>query len=123
MVKKMNKDSILIKELMNKGWPQKKIANVLNLSKQKVNYWSKHQIKTSVVRKRKLKDIYLNRIISWAKNKPTSSMSCRTIAQKINSILEKRNELDKKGNIISITYKTVNRKVVYLPLKDMKKRF
>ena len=38
MVKKMNKDSILIKELLNKGWPQKKIANVLNLSKQKVNY-------------------------------------------------------------------------------------
>ena len=35
-------------------------------------------------------------------------MNCRTIAQKINSILEKRNELDKKGNIISVTYKTVN---------------
>ena len=108
MVKKMNKDSILIKELLNKGWTQKKIANVLNLSKQKVSYWSKHEIKTSIIRKRKLKDIYLDRIIRWAKNKPTSSMSCWTIAQKISSVLEKRNEVDKKGNIISVTYKTVN---------------
>ena len=132
----MNKDSILIKELLNKGWSHKKIANVLNLSKQKVSYWSKHQIKTSIIRKRKLKDIYLNRIIRWVKNKPTSSMCFRTIAQKINSVLEKRNEVDKKGNIISVTYKTVNnilkkyfgkpkkiRKVFFLSQKDMEKRF
>ena len=107
MVKKMNKDSILIKELLNKGWDSKKDSKCFK-SKQKVSYWSKHEIKTSIIRKRKLKDIYLDRIIRWAKNKPTSSMSCRTITKKINSVLEKRNEVDKKGNIISVTYKTVN---------------
>ena len=68
MVKKTNKDSILIKELLNNGCPQKKIAKVLNLSKQKVNYWSKHQIKASIIRKGKLKkvknsNIHLNKIL------------------------------------------------------------
>ena len=95
-----------------------------------------NKIKTSITKKRKLKDIYLYRIFRWAKNKPTSSMSCRTMAQKINSVLEKRNEVDKKGNIISVTYKIINnilkiyygkhkkiRKVFFLSQKDMEKRF
>ena len=48
----MKKDSFLIKELMNISWPLKKIAKVLNLSEQKVNYQSKYEIKTSIIRKR-----------------------------------------------------------------------
>ena len=63
-------------------------------------------------------------------------MSCRTMAQKINSVLEKRNEVDKKENIISVTYKTINNilkkyygkpekigKLFFLSQKDMEKRF
>ena len=108
MVKKTNKDAIMVKELLNKGWSQKKIAKLLKISKQKVNYWTKHEIKSVIIRKSKLNAIYKDRIIRWAKNKPTSSMSCRKIAQMINSVLEKKNERDAKGKIISITYKTVN---------------
>ena len=67
MVKKPNKDAIIIKELLSKGWTQKKVAAFLKLSKQKVNYWAQHEIKTSQNRKMKLKDIYIQRIIKWAK--------------------------------------------------------
>ena len=90
MVKKTNKDAIMVKELLNKGWSQKKIAKLLKISKQKVNYWTKHEIKSVIIRKSKLNAIYKDRIIRWAKNKPTSSMSCRKIAQMINSVLEKK---------------------------------
>ena len=136
MVKKTNKDAIMVKELLNKGWSQKKIAKLLKISKQKVNYWTKHEIKSVIIRKSKLNAIYKDRIIRWAKNKPTSSMSCRKIAQMINSVLEKKNERDAKGKIISITYKTVNnilkkhygkpkkvRKVFFLSKKDKDRRY
>ena len=136
MAKKTNKDAILIKELLKKGWSQKKIANFLRLSPQKVNYWSLHEIKTFQSRKLKLKDIYVQRIIRWAKNKPTSLMSCRKISRMINSVLEKRNEIDGQGKQVTITYKTVNnilkkhygkpkriRKVFYLSEKDKEKRY
>ena len=35
-------------------------------------------------------------------------MSCRKIAAKINRLFEQKNELDKKGKILSISYKNVN---------------
>ena len=66
-----------------------------------------HDISPSQKKKKKLNDVYISRIIKWAKNKPTSSMSCRKIAQMINSVLEKKNERDEKGKIISVTYKTL----------------
>ena len=71
-----------------------------------------------------------------AKNKPTSSMSCRKIARMINNVLRLKNERDNKGNILSISYKTVNnilkdyygkpkkiRKVFYLSEKNKEQRF
>ena len=67
MVKKTKKETYVIKELLLKGWSQKKIAKLLNLSKQRVNYWAHHQIKTSQIRKKKLKDIYKDTIIRWQK--------------------------------------------------------
>ena len=108
MVKKTKKEIYVIKELLLKGWSQKKIAKFLNLSKQRVNYWAHHQIKSSQRRKTKLRDIYKDTIIRWAKNKPTSSMSCRKIAAKINRILKLKKEFDNKGKILSVSYKTVN---------------
>ena len=108
MVKKTKKEIYVIKELLLKGWSQKKIAKFLNLSKQRVNYWAHHQIKSSQRRKTKLRDIYKDTIIRWAKNKPTSSMSCRKIAAKINRVLKLKKEFDNKGKILSVSYKTVN---------------
>ena len=57
MVKKQNKDAIIIKGLLQKGWSQKKVAAFLKLSKQRVNYWALHEIKNSQNWKMKLKDI------------------------------------------------------------------
>ena len=67
MAKKINKHAIIIKELLSKGWCQKKVTVFLKLSKQKVNYWALHEIKTSQNRKMKLKDIYIQRIINGPK--------------------------------------------------------
>ena len=53
----------------------------------------------------RLKDIYIQRIIKWTKNKPTSAMSCRRM---INNVLQRKGETDSKGKIMSITYKTVS---------------
>ena len=63
MAKKLNKYALIIKELLSKGWSQKKVASFLKLSKQKVKYWASHEIKTSQNRKMKLKDIYIQRIM------------------------------------------------------------
>jgi len=52
MVKKINKDSIAIKSLLNKGLKPIEVANLLDLSKQRVNYWKKHEIKTIQTRKK-----------------------------------------------------------------------
>ena len=136
MVKKTKKEIYVIKELLLKGWSQKKIAKFLNLSKQRVNYWAHHQIKSSQRRKTKLRDIYKDAIIRWAKNKPTSSMSCRKIAAKINRVLKLKKEFDNKGKILSVSYKTVNnilkefygrpkkiRKVFFLSEDNINQRF
>ena len=40
MVKKINTTAIAIKELLDKGFSQKKIAKTLKISKQRVHYWS-----------------------------------------------------------------------------------
>ena len=108
MDKKLNKHAIIIKELLSKGWSQKKVAAFLKLSKQKVNYWASHEIKTSQNRKMKQKEIYIQRIIKLAKNKPTSAMSCRKISRMINNVLQRKGETDSKDKIISITYKTMS---------------
>ena len=108
-MKKTKKETFVIKELLSKCWSQIKIAKFLKLSKQRVKYLANHQIKLSKNRKTKLKYIYIARIIRWAKNKRTNSMSCRKISSIVNNILKLRKELDNKGNIISISYKMDNK--------------
>ena len=56
----------------------------------------------------KLKDIYIQRIIKWAKNKPTSAMGCRKISRMINNVLQRKGETDSKGKIMSIAYKSMS---------------
>ena len=93
---------------MSKVWSKKKVGAFLKLSKQKVNYWASHEIKTSQNWKMKLKDIYIQRIIKWAKNKPTSAMTCRKISRMNNNVLQRKGETDSKDILMSITYKTVS---------------
>ena len=67
---------------------------MLGISKQKVNYWLKTEIKTEVKRKTKLDEEEIKTIVKMAENKPTSEMGSRKIAEIMNE------ELKKKGKTI-----------------------
>ena len=134
MVKKLKPDALMIKEFLKKGYKQCAIARLLNIKKEKVSYWARHEIKNSQRKSKKLKDIYIDTIKKWANNKVTSAMSSRKIANKINNLLIKRNEVDKNGKQLTIHYTTVNnylkehfgkprriRKVFFLSEEDKKK--
>ena len=54
--KKINQEAILIKKLLDKKVRQIEIAKKFNISKQKVNYWKKTEIKTVIHRRKKLDD-------------------------------------------------------------------
>ena len=73
-----------------------------------MSYWSRHELKKSQNKPKKLKDIYIKTIQRWAKDKVTSQRSSRKIANMINDLLLKRNELDQKGRQLSVHYTTVN---------------
>ena len=109
MDKKINKDAVAIKKLLKRGLTQKKIAQLLGLKKQKVSYWSKHDIKTIQTRRKKLSRTYINKICKLAKDKATSDMGSKKIANIINEILRSKNVLDSNGKILSISFKTVYR--------------
>ena len=47
MVKKINKNSVAIKTLLNKRLKPIEVAQILDISKQKVNYWRKNEIKST----------------------------------------------------------------------------
>ena len=40
MAKKLNADALMIKELLKKGYKQYDIAHLLDIKKEKVNYWA-----------------------------------------------------------------------------------
>ena len=111
MVKKINKDALMIKELLRKKLRQCQISRLLGIKKEKVSYWARTEIKDHQQKPKKLKEIkeiYIDKIIKWANNKVTSLRSSRKIANMINSILLKRKEVDKKGNQITVHYTTLN---------------
>ena len=135
MVKKLNPDALMIKKLIKKGYKQCDISRILGIKKEKVSYWARHDLKDSQKKCKKLKDIYIRAIQRWANNKVTSSMSSRKIASKINSILKKRKEVDRKGKPITVHFTTVNnylkqyfgkprkiRKVFFMSEENKKKR-
>ena len=45
MVKKINKDALMIKELISKGLRQCEISRLLGIKKEKVSYWVRHELK------------------------------------------------------------------------------
>ena len=121
--------------MLKKGYRQCEISRLLKIKKEKVSYWARPELRTSQKKKKKLNDIYLDVIKRWANNKTTSAMSSRKIANKINSVLRSRNELNKKGKPLSINFTTVNnylreyfgkprkiRKVFYLSDENKRKR-
>ena len=135
MVKKLNKDAILIKILLEKGVRQKDIARLLKLRKQKVSYWANTEIKTEIKRRKKLSDEYIQKIKELARNQTTSAMSSRRIASIINAQLEKDNIVDKNNKPLTVNATTVCaylktyygkpkkiRKVFFLSPEQMKRR-
>ena len=102
MEKKLKLNALMIKEFLKKGYKQCTIARLLNIKKEKVSYWARQEIKDSQRKSKKLKDIYIDTIKKWANNKVTSAMSSRKIANKINNLLIKRNEVDKNGKQLTI---------------------
>ena len=77
---KSNEDAVAIKKLLKRGLTQKKIAQLLGLKKQKVSYWSKHDIKTIQTSRKKLSRTYINKICKLAKDKVISVMNFKIIA-------------------------------------------
>ena len=108
MVKKINNDALMIKRLLRRGLRQCEIARLLGIKKEKVWYWSKTEIKEFQIKKKKLKDIYIQAIQKWANNKVTSQRSSRKIAAMINSVLANLKEVDKKGRPLTVHFTTVN---------------
>ena len=106
MVKKVNADAITIKRLLKQGMKPIKIARLLKVSKQKVNYWKRAKIKYNQTRRKKLPPEYINKICQLAEDKTTSEMSSRKITNLINKELEKTNN-KVNGKTISITHPTI----------------
>ena len=69
MVKKINNDAITIKSLLEKGYTQYKIAKMLNISKQKVHYWARTEIKSIQTRKKNSEIFTSIRSSIWQKIK------------------------------------------------------
>ena len=107
MVKKVNRDALLIKILIEKGVKQKDIVKLLHVKRQKVSYWANTEIKTTQKRRRKLNDVFVEKIREMAKNKTTSAMSSRKIASIINLELEKENVVDSNNKLLSIHHSTI----------------
>ena len=109
MAKKINEDAVTIKKLLKRGLTQKKIAQLLGLKKQKLSYWANHGIKTIETRRKKLSKTYINKICKLSKDKTTSDMGSKKIANIINELLKNKKIMDSNGKTLSISFKTVCR--------------
>ena len=69
----------MIKELLSKGYRKCEISRLLLINKEKVNFWSRHELRISQKKKKKLKDIYINVKQRWANNKAISAMGSRIL--------------------------------------------
>ena len=69
----------MIKELLSKGYRKCEISRLLLINKEKVNFWSRHELRISQKKKKKLKDIYINVKQRWANNKAISAMGSRKL--------------------------------------------
>ena len=89
MVKKLNCIGATIKTLLKNKVRPIDIARKLKVSKQRVNYWAKTPLKSIQTRRKKLDQIYIDKIIALEENQTTSSMSSRKIANIMNAEFKK----------------------------------
>ena len=61
-----------IKSLIKADNPPIQIAELLSISKQKVNYWIKNEIRTVQITGKKLNSSYIKKICEFAKDKTMS---------------------------------------------------
>ena len=108
MVKKINEDAVTIKRLLQQGLSKKKISQLLGIKKQKVSYWANHKIEAIQKRRKKLPQTYIKEICKMARDKTTSDMGSKKIANLINETLKKI-IMDSKGKIISVIFQTICR--------------
>ena len=60
MLKKINIIAVEIKFILNNHIKPIKIARLLNISKQRVNYWIKTEIKSTQFRRKKISEKYID---------------------------------------------------------------
>ena len=127
MVKQLNKIGNTVKIFLAEGFSQIWITRKLGITKQRV--WAKHPFKPFQLRRRKLEDKYINKILDLAKDQTTSDMSSARIASQINKDLEKdgKNITIHKATICRILNKELGKprkikKVFYLTQKQKQKR-
>ena len=112
-----------IKALLKKGFSPIKVARILGLSRKKVNYWRKTEIKSIQYRRKKLDDSCINKIYELAKDKTTSQISSRKIANLINEEFREAYILTKNEKPFKIHYSIIchylNKKMV-IPGKSEK---
>ena len=134
MGKQLNEDALDIRTLKSRGVKQAEIARLLGVTRQKVSYWVNKDVTNYKKRKKKFSQFYVDKIVKLARNKTTSTMSCRKIARIINTSFSKRNIMQ-NGKPLNISFKTVSnylkevygkpkkiRKVFYLNESQKKKR-
>ena len=85
--------AIAIKQNYPAGMKAKDIANLFNISKQRVNYWFHGSIKTRK-RRTKLTRKEINMLVKWAKDKPImeKKASAKNIQLKYNKMPKKFKE-------------------------------
>ena len=107
MAKKLKADGLMFKQILKKGNKECQIP-FLGIKRKKVNYWARNNLRELKEKSKKLKNIYIQTIQRWTTDETNSSMSSKKISSKINSVLRKRNEVDKRGKSITIHYSIVN---------------
>ena len=124
MGKKINEDALAIRRLKSRGVKQAEIARLLGVTRQKVSYWVNKDVSNYKKRKKKFSQFYIDKIIKLARNKTTSTMSCRKISRIINTPFSKRNIMQ-NGKPLNISFKTVSNylKEVYGKQKKIRKVF
>ena len=129
MGKKINTFGATVKTLFQKRYSKTWIATKLKVKRQRVNYWASHPLKVEQIKKRKLPDKYIQKIIGLAKDKTTSTMSSARITKYINLMLQrdKMNMTISKATVCRILKKEYGKprkikKVFYLNQKQKEQR-
>ena len=104
-----NQLSIGIKKNYEARMKPKKISELFNISKQRINYWIHHSVKNKRKRRTKLTRNEKILLIKWAKDKPTNLASAKKIQRKFNNLKrnKKENKLPKKISLSTVN-KTLN---------------